>query len=109
MSDNYIQVEGHPDLVRDKNSHAIINRNRSAYDQAKKRAKEAQEAPLTEEQKQKWIKKKCHISRGDCEHVLALDEFKAVTHAVDKKHVFAEAVQLKKSAEKGVSDGAGVW
>ena len=44
MSDNYIQVEGHPDLVRDKNSHAIINRNRSAYDQAKKRAKEAQEA-----------------------------------------------------------------
>ena len=64
---------------------------------------------LTEEQKQKWIKKKCHISRGDCEHVLALDEFKAVTHAVDKKHVFAEAVQLKKSAEKGVSDGAGVW
>ena len=64
---------------------------------------------LSEEQKQKWIKKKCHISRGDCEHVLALDEFKAVTHAVDKKHVFAEAVQLKKSAEKGVSDGAGVW
>tara|TARA_B100000424_G_scaffold220077_1_gene178755 strand:+ start:77 stop:307 length:231 start_codon:yes stop_codon:yes gene_type:complete len=44
MSDNYIQVEGYPDLVRDKNSHAIINRNRSAYDQAKKRAKEAQEA-----------------------------------------------------------------
>ena len=44
MSDNYIQVEGHPDLVRDKNSHAIINTNRSAYDLAKKRAKEAQEA-----------------------------------------------------------------
>ena len=44
MSSNFIQVEGHPDLVRDKNSHAIINRNRSAYDQAKKRAKEAQEA-----------------------------------------------------------------
>ena len=42
MSDNYIQVEGHPDLVRDKHSHAIINRNRSAYEQAKKRAAEAQ-------------------------------------------------------------------
>ena len=44
MSSNFIQVEGHPDLVRDKHSHAIINRNRSAYEQAKKRAKEAQQA-----------------------------------------------------------------
>ena len=44
MSDNYIQVEGHPDLVRDRHSHAIINRNRSAYEQAKKRAEEAQKA-----------------------------------------------------------------
>ena len=44
MSDNHIQVEGHPDLVRDRHSHAIINRNRSAYDQAKKRAKEAQQS-----------------------------------------------------------------
>jgi len=42
MSDNHIQVEGHPDLVRDTHSHAIINRNRSAYEQAKKRAKDAQ-------------------------------------------------------------------
>ena len=44
MSDNHIQVEGHPDLVRDRHSHAIINRNRSAYDQAKKRAQEAQQS-----------------------------------------------------------------
>ena len=44
MSDNYIQVEGHPDLARDKHSHAIINRNRSAYEQAIKRAEEAQKA-----------------------------------------------------------------
>ena len=44
MSDNHIQVEGHPDLVRDKHSHAIINRNYSAYKQAKKRAEEAQMA-----------------------------------------------------------------
>ena len=44
MSKIQVQVEGHPDLVRDTNSHAIINKNRSAYDQAKKRAKEAQES-----------------------------------------------------------------
>ena len=44
MSDNYIQVEGHPDLVRDRHSHAIINRNRSAYEQAKRRPTEAQKA-----------------------------------------------------------------
>jgi methyl-accepting chemotaxis protein len=42
--DNFMQVEGHPDLSRDTNSGAIINRNRSAYDRAKKRAKEAQES-----------------------------------------------------------------
>ena len=42
MSDRFIQVEGNTDLVRDKQSHAIINRNRSAYEQAKKRAKDAQ-------------------------------------------------------------------
>ena len=37
----YIQVEGHENLVRDKHSNAIINRNRNAYDLAKKRAAEA--------------------------------------------------------------------
>ena len=44
MSDNHVQVENHPDLVRDTHSHAIINKNRSAYEQAKRRAKEAQQA-----------------------------------------------------------------
>ena len=44
MSETHVQVESFPDLVRDKSSNAIINTNRSAYDQAKKRAKEAQEA-----------------------------------------------------------------
>ena len=38
----YLKVEGHKDLVRDVNSGAIINRNRSAYEMAKKRAAEAQ-------------------------------------------------------------------
>ena len=38
----YRQVEGHADLVRDTASHAIINNNVSAYEQAKKRAASAQ-------------------------------------------------------------------
>tara|TARA_B100001996_G_C18232365_1_gene428060 strand:+ start:131 stop:367 length:237 start_codon:yes stop_codon:yes gene_type:complete len=38
----YVQVEGHSDLVRDTQSHAIVNRNRGAYELAKKRAAEAQ-------------------------------------------------------------------
>ena len=42
MSREHIPVEGHPNLVRDSESHAIINRNRSAYDIAKKRAADAQ-------------------------------------------------------------------
>ena len=37
-----IQVEGHADLVRDEESKAIINTNKSAYQIAKKRADEAQ-------------------------------------------------------------------
>jgi|TARA_B110000967_G_C18333975_1_gene293402 hypothetical protein len=44
MADNFIKVEGHADLSRDLNSGAIINRNRSAYENAKKKAKEAQKA-----------------------------------------------------------------
>ena len=44
MSETHVQVENYPDLVLDKYSNAIINTNRSAYEQAKKRAKEAQEA-----------------------------------------------------------------
>lgn len=42
MTQEYLQVEGKTDLVRDTNSGAIINRNRSAYEQAKRRAAEAQ-------------------------------------------------------------------
>ena len=38
----YKQVEGHKDLVRDNRSSAIINRNRSAYEIARKRAADAQ-------------------------------------------------------------------
>ena len=38
----YLQVEGKNDLVRDINSSAIVNKNRSAYEQAKRRAAEAQ-------------------------------------------------------------------
>jgi len=38
-----IQVEGHEDLVRNMDgSQAIVNRNRSAYEMAKKRAADAQ-------------------------------------------------------------------
>ena len=43
MSDTkFVQVEDCPDLVRDMNSGAIINRNRNAYDMAKKRSADAQ-------------------------------------------------------------------
>ena len=42
MKEAYIPVEGHSDLVRDSNSQAIINRNVTAYEQARKRAADAQ-------------------------------------------------------------------
>ena len=42
MKEAYTQVEGHPDLVRENASHAIINRNNGAYEQAKRRAAAAQ-------------------------------------------------------------------
>ena len=42
MEENFVKVEGHPDLSRDLNSGAIVNRNRGAYDRAKQRAAEAQ-------------------------------------------------------------------
>jgi len=42
MSRDFKQVEGHTDLVRDNTSHAIINRNVNAYEQARKRAADAQ-------------------------------------------------------------------
>ena len=42
MSKEYLKVEGYTELVRDTNSHAIINHNNSAYNMAVKRAEEAQ-------------------------------------------------------------------
>ena len=39
---NFTKVEGHQDLVRDNVSGAIINRNRSAYEIAKREAADAQ-------------------------------------------------------------------
>ena len=40
----YKQVEGHKDLVRDVTSNAIINRNRNAYEVAKRKHEEAQKS-----------------------------------------------------------------
>jgi predicted RNase H-like nuclease (RuvC/YqgF family) len=37
----YLQVEGKQDLFRDINSGAIVNKNRSAYEMAKRRVSEA--------------------------------------------------------------------
>ena len=42
MKEVYTQVEGHPNLVRENASHAIINKNVGAYEQAKRRAAAAQ-------------------------------------------------------------------
>ena len=42
MEKHFTQVEGHSDLVRDSQSHAIINKNTGAYEQAKRRAAAAQ-------------------------------------------------------------------
>ena len=39
---NYIEVENNKNLAREISSHAIINRNRGAYDLAKKRAVDVQ-------------------------------------------------------------------
>ena len=42
MENRYLKVEGKSDLVRDINTNAIVNKNRSAYEIAKRRAAEAQ-------------------------------------------------------------------
>ena len=42
MESKYLQVDGHDDLVRDTESTAIINKNKSAYLLAKQRAEAAQ-------------------------------------------------------------------
>ena len=38
----YVKVEGYQDLVKDTETHAVINTNKSAYLMAKRRAQEAQ-------------------------------------------------------------------
>ena len=42
MNNRFLQVEGHDDLVRDTESNAIVNKNKSAYLLAKQRAQNAQ-------------------------------------------------------------------
>ena len=42
MDRKYLQVEGHENLVRDTESNAIINKNKSAYLLAKQRGQNAQ-------------------------------------------------------------------
>ena len=56
MSDNYKKVEGVTDLVRDVNSTAIINRNRTAYDMAKKRSEQAKRKLIEEEEQRDEIR-----------------------------------------------------
>ena len=56
MSDNYKKVEGESDLVRDMNSTAIINRNKSAYEMAKKRAEQAKKKLIEEEEQRDSIR-----------------------------------------------------
>ena len=56
MSDNYKKVEGETDLVRDVNSTAIINRNRPAYDMAKKRSEQAKRKLIEEEEQRDEIR-----------------------------------------------------
>ena len=41
MSKEYLKVEGYDNLVRDNNSHAIINTDKSAYQRAVARSKAA--------------------------------------------------------------------
>ena len=38
----YVKVEGYHDLVKDTETHAVINTNKSAYLMAKRRAQDAQ-------------------------------------------------------------------
>ena len=56
MRDNYRKVEGELDLVRDMNSTAIVNRNRSAYEMAKKRSEDAKRKLIEEEEQRDSIR-----------------------------------------------------
>ena len=56
MSEKFQKVEGEADLARDMNSHAIVNRNRSAYEMAKKRSENAKRKLLEEEEQRDTIR-----------------------------------------------------
>ena len=56
MSNEHREVEGESDLARDMNSHAIVNRNRSAYERAKKRSENAKRKLLEEEEQRDTIR-----------------------------------------------------
>ena len=56
MRDSYRKVEGELDLVRDMNSTAIVNRNRSAYEMAKKRSEDAKRKLIEEEEQRDSIR-----------------------------------------------------
>jgi hypothetical protein len=56
MSSEHRKVEGETDLVRDMNSHAIINRNKSAYEMAKKRSEQAKKKLIEEEEQRDSIR-----------------------------------------------------
>ena len=56
MSDNYRKVEGETDLVRAMISTAIINRNKSAYEMAKRRSEQAKKKLIEEEEQRDSIR-----------------------------------------------------
>jgi len=56
MSEKLKKVEGEADLARDMNSTAIVNRNRSAYEMAKKRSEDAKRKLLEEEEQRDTIR-----------------------------------------------------
>ena len=56
MSNEHREVEGESDLARDMNSTAIVNRNRSAYEMAKKRSENAKRKLLEEEEQRDTIR-----------------------------------------------------
>ena len=56
MSEKFQKVEGEADLARDINSTAIVNRNRSAYEMAKKRSENAKRKLLEEEEQRDTIR-----------------------------------------------------
>ena len=56
MERKYIAVEGEDDLYRDNNSGAIVNRNRSAYEMAKKRSENARKKLIEEEEQRDAIR-----------------------------------------------------